>query len=200
MPDWDEDSPQLRRNLESLLRQIRDEGRQRSALGVESLRGWHAAAMEKLDVPDQSAVGRFRGESGLKSVEVRIGAHLGVASVDVAEALDKFDAILKSVVAQLDLSIPPGADLNADQLAALLAVCGWAHAEWVRIHPFANGNGRTARLLANALAMRYGLPPFVRLRPRPDGGYGDASEAAMRGEWHPTVAVFRRMLNFALAE
>ena len=200
MPDWDEDSPQLRQNLQNLLRQIRDEARERSALGVDSVRAWHAVTMQNLDVPDKSMVGRFRGESGLKGVEVRIGAHLGVASALVGDALDKFDEILKSVVSQLDQSIPVGADLNADQLAAVLTVCGWAHAEWVRIHPFANGNGRTARLLANALALRYGLPPFVRLRPRPDGGYGDASEAAMRGEWHPTGAVFRRMLDLALSE
>jgi len=125
---------------------------------------------------------------------------LGVASADVGRALGKFDKILKSVVAQLDDSIPAGADLNADQLATVLTACGWAHAEWVRIHPFANGNGRAARLLANAIAMRYGLPPFVRLRPRPDAGYCDASEAAMHGEWRPTADVFRRMLDLTLSE
>ena len=29
-------------------------------------------------------------------------------------------------------------------------------ADWIRIHPFANGNGRTARMWANAIFMRYG--------------------------------------------
>jgi hypothetical protein len=70
----------------------------------------------------------------------------------------------------------------------------------VRIHPFANGNGRTARIWANAVLMRYGLPPVVRLRPRPDGGYRDAGVAAMSGDWRPTAAVFRRMLAESLAE
>ena len=37
-----------------------------------------------------------------------------------------------------------------------------------------NSNGRTARMWANSLAMRYSLPPFVHLRPRPDDGYGGA--------------------------
>jgi hypothetical protein len=64
-----------------------------------------------------------------------------------------------------------------DQLAAIVDLCAWAHAEWVRIHPFANGNGRTARLWANCLAMRYGLPPFIRLRPRPNSGYAAAAKA-----------------------
>jgi hypothetical protein len=65
----------------------------------------------------------------------------------------------------------------------------------VRIHPFANGNGRTARLWANFLATRYGLPPFVRLRPRPDDGYADAGINAMKGDWKPTAIVFRRLLE-----
>lgn len=62
-----------------------------------------------------------------------------------------------------------------------------------RIHPFANGNGRTARLWANAIAMRFGLPPFVRIRPRPGGAYGRAAAAAMTGDQRPTASLFRRM-------
>jgi len=65
----------------------------------------------------------------------------------------------------------------------------------VRIHPFANGNGRTARLWANSLAMRFGLPPFVGLRPRPEGDYALASDKAMRGDWEPTVAAFHQLLE-----
>jgi hypothetical protein len=42
--------------------------------------------------------------------------------------------------------------------------------------------------------MRYGVPPVVRLWPRPDGGYGGASARAMEGDWKPTAVVFRRML------
>jgi len=148
----------------------------------------------------QNMAGRFRGEPGLERVEVRIGAYSGVASLEVSGALANFDETLEEVVAQLDQLIPAGSDLDADQLAAVLDVCAWAHAEWVRIHPFANANGRTARLLANALAMRYGLPPFVRLRPRPACGYADASIAAMEGDWQVTVAVFRDMLELTLSE
>jgi hypothetical protein len=63
------------------------------------------------------------------------------------------------------------------------------------IHPFANGNGRTARLWVNSISMRYNLPPFLRLRPRPDAGYGDAGAEAMRGNWQPTIAMVRRHLE-----
>ena len=112
----------------------------------------------------------------------------------------KFDATLRQILVQLDEWIPAGALPTSDLLPAVLDDCAWVEAEWVRIHPFANGNGRTARLLANAIAMRYGVPPFIRLRPRPDVDYGTACEAAMRGNWRPTVSVFSKMLMEALKE
>jgi hypothetical protein len=36
-----------------------------------------------------------------------------------------------------------------------------AHTRWVEIHPFVNGNGRTARMWANWILVRYGVPAFV---------------------------------------
>ena len=65
---------------------------------------------------------------------------------------------------------------------------------------FANGNGRTARPWANCIAMRYGLPPFIRLLPRPNYGYANAGARAMQGDWKPTAVVFRRLLDAFLDE
>ncbi|MHA1598767.1 MAG: Fic family protein [Alphaproteobacteria bacterium] len=151
-----------------------------------------------MNVPKPQCVGRFRGEPGLENYNVRVGLYPGVAAEQVADELKKFAAKLQAAVFALDLLIAPGQDLNGDQLSAVLDLCAWVHSEWVRIHPFANGNGRTARLWANGLAMRYGLPPFVRLRPRPDGDYGSAGASAMNGRWQPTVKVFRQMLEDAI--
>jgi Fic family protein len=102
---------------------------------------------------------------------------------------------IQDVLAYLDNMVLPYTEPNADQTAAIVAVCAWAHAEWVRIYPFANGNGRTARLWSNSLAMRYGLPPFVGLRPRPKVDYRLVRELAMRGDWEPTAAVFLQLLE-----
>ena len=63
-----------------------------------------------------------------------------------------------------------------------------------------DGNGRTARLWANSLAVRYGLPQFIRLRPKPNAGYGDAGAKSMQGDWKPIAVVFRRLLSDFLAE
>ena len=107
-------------------------------------------------------VGIFRGEPGLERTGVKIGRYRGTPAAKVAEELKRFEEILQAAVAQMDSASPVGRELNADERDAVIDLCAWAHAEWVRIHPFANGNGRTARLWANFLAMRYGLPPFVR--------------------------------------
>lgn len=194
MPDWDEDSPELQENLLRLLREIRDAAQDREALSLKVLRGWHQEVLQGLTLPDGSMAGKFRGERGLEDIEVVIGVHFGVGANEVRGALIQFEQTLKRVVSRLDALIPEGEALNPDQLAAVMDFCAWAHAEWVRIHPFANGNGRIARLLANSIAMRYGLPPFVRLRPRPDGGYGQAGALAMRGNWKATAVVFHQML------
>ena len=195
MASWDDDSPRLRENLKQVLRGIRDSARLRDVPSVDDARGWHKAAMAGLEVPHRDYVGGFRGEAGkLKHCEVRVGRARGVPAARVAGELKGFELRLRRAVAELDKSYKPGAELDADGLAAVLELAAWAHAEWVRIHPFANGSGRTARLWANSILLRYGLPPVVRLRPRPDGGYGEAAARAMQGEWEPTALVFREML------
>ena len=199
MPDWDEDSPQLRHNLSAILEEIVERADQREVPSVEMARRWQHAFMQGLRV-EPRYVGKFRGESGLERTGVKIGTYRGTPANQVATELRRFEVRLQAAVAQVDRLIAVGKRLNADECEAILDLCAWAHAEWIRIHPFANGNGRTARLWANFLALRYGLPPFVRLRPRPDDGYGDAGTEAMRGSWEPTAAVFRRMLKRFLEE
>ena len=200
MPDWDEDSPKLRQNLVHVLEEIARAAERRDTPTLEAARRWQTLFLEDLKVPDPRYVGAFRGEPGLERTTATIGANHGVNPPEVVAELRRFEEKLQRLVAELDVLWPVGEEPDADQLAALIDVCAWAHAEWVRIHPFANGNGRAARLWANSLAMRYGLPPFVRLRPRPDGGYGAAGARAMQGDWKPTAMVFRRMLDAFLDE
>jgi hypothetical protein len=190
----------LRQNLGQVLKEIVRAAERREVPTLEAARHWQSWMMEGLEVPDRHYVGAFRGEPGLELIQVRVGANYGVDSIDVSEELADFETKLQALIAELDALLPMGQELDADQLAAVIDLCAWAHAEWVRIHPFANGNGRTARLWANSLAVRYGLPPFICLRPRPNAGYGDAGAKSMQGDWKPTVVVFRRLLIDFLAE
>ena len=195
MPNWDEDSPQLRENFAKILTEIVRDAELREPPSRETAREWQALFMKGLDVPDARFTGAYRGEPGLEHTAVRVGTNYGVVPSKVSDALKQFEAKLQALVAELDALLPIGQDPNADQLAAIVDLCAWAHAEWIRIHPFANGNGRTARLWANWLALRYGLPPFIRLRPRPDTGYGDVGAKAMQGDWQPTASVFHHLLD-----
>lgn len=156
--------------------------------------------MKGLEADDAKYIGAFRGEPGLENVQVRIGTQYGVPADSVVKELRKFQVKLQQSVELLDEMLPPGQALTADQLGAVIDLCAWTHSEWVRIHPFANGNGRTARLWANSIALRCGLPSFVRLRPRPDEGYGAAGAQAMSGNRKPTAKVFHKMLNDLLNE
>jgi len=193
MTDWDGDTPRLRSNLAKVFGRVRDEALRREPLTVETARGWQLDIMQGLVPPSPKLVGRFRGEAGLEDYNVKVGDLPGVQASDVSSELAQFDRKLRQAIAELDHLIKPDQELNADDLAAILTLSAWAHSEWVRIHPFANGNGRTARLWVNSIAMRYGLPPFLRLRPRPDGGHDRAASSAMQGDWRPTLALFRRM-------
>ncbi len=198
-PDWDADSPALARNIASLSRLLATGARKREPLTVEAAREWQIALMRGLMADDPKYVGAFRGEPGLEYVQVHVNGLFGVAARDVAAALGVFDRRLQGAIAHLDGQIPGATLPGTDQLGAVIELCAWAHAEWVRIHPFANGDGRVARLWVNSLAMRYGLPPFVRIRPRPGGDYGKAGERAMRGDFAFSIPVFRAMLDEVLS-
>jgi len=200
VPDWDADSPQLRKNLAEVLAEIARASHHRETPTLESARRWHTLLLRKLKVPDSRYVGAFRGEPGLENLQVKVGGHFGVAAAEVAGEFAEFERKLQGLISELDAQVPVGKEPNADQLAAILDTCAWLRSEWVRIHPFANGNGRTARLWANSIAMRYGLPPFIHLRPRPNWGYAEAGAKAMLGHWIPTAIVFRRLLDEFLAE
>lgn len=196
-PDWDADSPQLRSTLRRVLHGIRADMQQRKRPTLAWARQWHLGCMAGLRVPKPDFVGRFRGEPGLKTYRVEVQGVQGTAPAKLAAELKRYEQRLRRAVAALDARYPGSAGLDEDGLAAAIDLAAWAHAEWVRMHPFANGNGRIARLWANGLLMRYGLPPILRLRPRPDGAYAAAGRAAMAGNWQATALLLLGLLQRA---
>ena len=160
---------------------------------------WHAETMAGLDVPNPEFRGKLRGSPGLEHIGVRVGRYLGAPSAEVSRQVMLFETRLQLEVNILDTRYQEMASLDGNGLIAVIRLAAWAHAEWIRIHPFANGNGRTARMWANFLFMRYGLPPAIQLRPRPGGQYAQAGDDAMKGSWKSTEAVFLKMLGAALS-
>lgn len=193
LPDWDQDSEQLLWNLRDLQLTTRNQAVRRQRPSLHMASRWHWGMMKGLAVPKTSYIGRFRGDSGLKRVAVRVDRLFGTHPARVWSELRDFQDRLHQVVAALDERYAPTAVLDPDGVSAVIHVAAWAHSEWVRIHPFANGNGRIARNWSNFIFMRYGLPPLVRGRPRPEGGYAPACERAMFGDWEAMVPVFIEM-------
>ena len=75
-----------------------------------------------------------------------------------------------------------------------------AHFRLVAIHPFADGNGRTARLLTNLMLLRGGYPP-VAVRPEDRKRYLDALEyGSMREDLEPFQTFMHERLDATLEE
>lgn len=75
-----------------------------------------------------------------------------------------------------------------------------AHYRLVAIHPFADGNGRTARLLMNLLLLRRGYPP-VAVRPEQRKQYLDSLEhASLTDDLVPFQTFMREQLDRTLTE
>ncbi|MDY4852517.1 MAG: Fic family protein [Prevotella sp.] len=55
-------------------------------------------------------------------------------------------------------------EIDSSDIAAVYELSFWAHFELVTIHPWADGNGRTCRLLMNLLQMEYGVLPTKVLK------------------------------------
>lgn len=75
-----------------------------------------------------------------------------------------------------------------------------AHYRLVAIHPFSDGNGRTARLLMNLLLLREGYPP-IAVRPEDRKVYLDALEhASIQDDLKPFQTFMHQRLDATLAE
>lgn len=82
-------------------------------------------------------------------------------------------------------------EFNEIELAA------YAHHELVRIHPFVDGNGRTARLLMNLILMRKSYPPIVILN-KERKKYFDALEKAHLGNFEDFFNFIARAVERSL--
>jgi len=89
--------------------------------------------------------------------------------------------------------------LNSAETAALYLVkrAALTHFRLVHIHPFTDGNGRTARLLMNLLLMREGYPPtIIRVEDRPV--YYDALDAAHEDNTDPFILLVAEAVERSL--
>ncbi len=205
---WDDDATsslsQIAQNAIQVTRRVATQATSRVTPSTGLAFDWHRTFYLGISLPVPYYAGEVRDSDPrfpeLIGYDVEVGGQPGVSYRDVPDELVRFERGMQTATRTLDAAIAPGTTpVTPVLLAAVVSLAAYAHGEWVRIHPFANGNGRTARCWANFAALRYGLPAFVTLKPRPGSLlYAQAGRASMNGDHAPTEAMFRSMLVAAL--
>lgn len=214
-PVWNDDRPEdiarIKANTGVLIANLRAEAPLRPVPDLGQALGWHSTLYSGCSVPVAGYVGHLRGDGTIPELvgyEVRVGPKRGLPSVDVKPAVVTLLRQVGAAIDTLDAALPSGVrPTTVAELQAVIRLTAAVHGEWIRIHPFANGNGRTARVWAAWLAFRYNLPLFVKVKPRPDdSAYAQASFASMGeppdyvGNHAVAENVFSHLLSLALLE
>ncbi len=86
---------------------------------------------------------------------------------------------------------------SREEVIKALAV---VHTELVLIHPFREGNGRVARMLAILMALQAGLPPldFGGLTGKKKKEYIEAIHAGFQGNYKPMEKIFESVIRKTL--
>ena len=111
-------------------------------------------------------------EAGIyRSTQVYVGDHTPPHPTEVESYMEELNSWLGSEEVRR---------LHPIEFAAL------AHYKLVYIHPFTDGNGRTSRLLMNAILMQAGFPPvIIRVQQRHD--YYEYLDQANKGDIRPFI-------------
>ena len=145
-PKYDERSTEsLLRAYGVILKQVNSHGA--TKITLDAIRSWNRLATEgNLKEGSLAVPGAFRThELVIQSWRAPHWQNAPSMMVDLVEWLHDAAACL----------IPENALANAIAKAIV------AHAQLVYIHPFGDGNGRTARLLQFAMLLHAGVPPFL---------------------------------------
>ena len=138
------------------LRYVHDLARQAEPLREADMRNLHRLVMQRAD-PD--AAGRYADQG--RYVETDQGRHNFPSPAEVPAQMGDFVQWLGSA-------------------SAIPETAFTAHRRLVEIHPFNDGNGRTARLVMNLVLLRSGFP-LVAVRPQDRSEYIGALQDAQGG-------------------
>lgn len=153
----------------------------RPILGVD-IRNLQGSILKGID--DENA-GKYR------SVNVHItgSQHTQPSSEQVASMMSDLTDWLEKL---------PSPDQLSEEADPIVLAC-IAHAWFVYIHPFVDGNGRTARLLMNLVLMRYGYP--IAIINRDDRQrYYDALETSQGSDLTPFIQLVFESVDESLEE
>lgn len=126
--------------LNQLYQKVLNEELPQGALSTAVLKGWHRRWL--------SPIYAWAGEE--RSVNMAKGDFQFAAAAQIPKLLQTLDE-------QYLARYTPCHDMADDQLIEAIAV---THVEFILVHPFREGNGRLARLLADVMAVQAGYGPL----------------------------------------
>jgi Fic family protein len=152
----------LKDHLEALdhydaIRHVRELAREGTVLAEGELRNLHRLVMQR-SRPD--IAGKYADLA--RYVRTESGRHMFPSPAEVPALMGNFAGWLRSAADTPETAFT-------------------AHLRLVGIHPFNDGNGRTARLVMNLILIRGGYPP-VAVRPEDRAAYIQALEIAQAGK------------------
>lgn len=139
------------------LEELINDNRELSEMDIKNI---HALVLKGID--DENA-GRYRTEN----VIISGATHIPPESVIVPELMEK-------LIYRYD---------EWKEKYHPIVVAALLHAEFVKIHPFIDGNGRTARLLMNFETMKNGYPPIIIKTEQRHSYYDALDKGAMTGDY-----------------
>lgn len=170
-PEWEyKDHPHcdavLPRRCNESLHRLRRHSKDSLHHAIQDTRAEHHEIFSGLAFnPYEYFAGHYRGEDYrcLRYYDVGVGADpmVGVPCSYVFAEMDVFRQVISELIAALDAAQHiPNAVLSAEQkLINLVRAACRVLVEFLRIHPYANGNGHIGRWLVIAFLHRYGFWP-----------------------------------------
>lgn len=113
--------------------------------------------------------GRIRHAAVGFDQPVTFGGMQGIHFRDLPDQLETWNRLVRGYISDLDRFFDEQSPTQHAE--EVMKVAAFTYCELTRLHPFVNGNGRTARLCVNNFAYRYGLQPLIVERDREDPTY-----------------------------
>lgn len=148
------------------LEELIDDNKELTEFDIKNL---HAIVLKGID--DENA-GRYRTEN----VIISGATHIPPESIIVPELMEK-------LIYRYD---------EWKEKYHPIVVAALLHAEFVKIHPFIDGNGRTARLLMNFEVMKNGYPPIIIKTEERHKYYDALDEGALIGNYTEFVKMITK--------
>ena len=167
------------KNLGAALDHLEDLAKSTNApITLHDVRQIHTLILKGID--DANAGGFRREDVVISGSDYEPASHMDVAN--------KMDVLMQWL----------GPLTSSGRFDAIVTAAA-AHAEFAQIHPFIDGNGRTARILMNLVLMRAGYPIAIVTR-EDRSRYIDSLEQSQQGDLTPFVKLISECISETLDE